>query len=280
MKKAIALILSLSLILACAVSFADPVTLHVEKGNYTLDLSILDVRIEGENLIVDCSVENNDSWDFSNQPPLIYALNSGKKYEAETYSATLSGSSIGGMILAGASYTIPYGPSELPEELYAESGPGKYELVWTIADAALEAPAEEPGAAAEGSESVEVPDDDQMLTLTIQEYGFSGEDHTNYHVTVGGYNLFNSGKSGVIEDIMPFELAIAWSRDDYLTHEGYVIRFGGGDETEGSFSKDDNSAMEEPLYIIIAPKGTEVRDGFFYVISEGMFYPADAVQFE
>ena len=149
MKRILALMLSVLLLAACGVSFAEPVTLHVEKGNYTLDLTVADVRIEDGKLIVDCNIENNELWSFDYLPPLVYAVYDGTKYQVESYTARLGGSSSGNMVLAGAAYNIPYSLSELPEEIYAEASADNYQLVWTIADAA---PAEDAGNT-EGAES-------------------------------------------------------------------------------------------------------------------------------
>ncbi len=120
-------------------------------------------------------------------------------------------------------------------------------------------------AAGEGTETVKV----KGSTLSIKQCGFENDDHTSYSVTVGGYNVLLSGKSGNILDMMTFRLAIAWSPDDYIVSSSFGITI--DPVTIGYFSKKDGSPMEEPLYIIIAPKGTDVKYGYYYVIAEGKF---------
>ena len=64
-------------------------------------------------------------------------------------------------------------------------------------------------AAAAGSETIQIRDGSDILTLGIQDCGLS-EDRTSYHVVVDGYNILFSGKEGSFLDNMPFRTAIAW----------------------------------------------------------------------
>ena len=142
MRKIIAIILSLALLLSCAAAMAEPAPLHVEMGGYSLDLTVLDVRIEEDKLHVDCIFENNDKCGVGSALPMVYAVYDGKKYEADSYSARISGissSNLGAMLLSGVTFNIPYGPAELPAEIYAEATPDHYEQVWANPGAAPEA---------------------------------------------------------------------------------------------------------------------------------------------
>ena len=113
-------------------------------------------------------------------------------------------------------------------------------------------------AMAEGMESIEIKDGSTVLTLSISDYGMS-EDHTSYTVTVDGYNFLLSGKSGSVADVMPFTLAIAWDSYDFITSESFALNL--DPATTAYFRKDDGSSFEEPLYIMIAPKGQKVNRG-------------------
>ena len=141
MRKLIGIILSLALLLSCTAAIADPVTLHVEMGSYSLDLTVLDVRIEEDKLHVDCIFENNDKCGIGSALPMVYAVYDGKEYKADSYSARISGissSNMGAMLLSGVTFNIPYGLTELPAEIYAEASPDHYEQVWTNSGAAPE----------------------------------------------------------------------------------------------------------------------------------------------
>jgi len=133
MKRTFAMILTLALLLSCAVSLADPITLHVEKENYSLDLTIKDVRIEDGKLFVDSLFENNTKCGVGSSLPMVYAVYNGKEYQAESYSARISGVSsknMGSLLLSGVTFNIPYDATVLPQEIYAESAADHYELVW------------------------------------------------------------------------------------------------------------------------------------------------------
>ena len=123
----------------------------------------------------------------------------------------------------------------------------------------------------EGRDSIQIADGKGTVTLAIKEYGFS-EDRTAFTVTVDGYNFLLSGKSGTVSEIMPFRIAIAWSPEEYLTSESFTITT--EPVTTAVFRKDDGSALEEPLYILIAPKGKEINKGYFFVLSDGKFHSA------
>ncbi len=126
-------------------------------------------------------------------------------------------------------------------------------------------------ALAEGTDSIEIKDGSTVLTLSVTDYWMS-EDHTSFTVTVDGFNFLLSGKSGSVADLMPFKLAIGWSSDDYITSESFALNL--DPATTAYFSKEDGSPFEEPLYIMIAPKGKSVNRGYFYVIAEGKFHEA------
>ena len=126
-------------------------------------------------------------------------------------------------------------------------------------------------ACAEGSETIEIWDGRDKLTLSVQEYGYTRDDHTEYTVTVGGYNVLLAGKSGNLSDIMPFKVAIAWDTETYLTADSFAVTM--DQVTNATFRKESGAPIDEPKYILIAPKGTDIQDGWYYVIDEGQFRP-------
>ena len=127
---------------------------------------------------------------------------------------------------------------------------------------------------AAGSGSLSGTFDNKKYTLTISEHGF-GEDQTTYSVTVDGYNVLLAGKSGKIADNMPFRVAIAWGREDYLVSSSFGVTM--DPVTIAYFENKDKSPIEEPKYIILAtPKG-QISKGYYYVIADGLFYKADEI---
>ena len=132
-------------------------------------------------------------------------------------------------------------------------------------------------ALAAGTDSIKIKDGSTELTLRIKDYGFDNDGKTSYRVVVDGFNILLSGKVGSIEENMPFDVAIAWSREDYIRHTSYVVTM--EPVTEGIFEREDESVLEDPLYIMIAPKGTAINEGYYYVIAEKKFYPAEEMGF-
>lgn len=133
-----------------------------------------------------------------------------------------------------------------------------------------------PSAAAEGTDTVQVPDGNSTVTLSITECGFTNEEHSAYSVTVSGYNALLTGKEGIITDIMPFRVAIAWNTKEWIETGSFALTL--DPVTIAQFEKSDHTTMEEPLYVLIAPKGTPISNGWCYVIAEGRFHdPAEKV---
>lgn len=127
-------------------------------------------------------------------------------------------------------------------------------------------------AAAEGTETIEIRDGVDRLTLFIQDCGYTKDDRTEYTVTVGGYNVLLTGKSGNLSDLMPFKVAVAWDAETYLTSDTFAVTM--DPVTTAIFKKESGDPIEEPKYILIAPKGTGILKGWCYVIDEGQFRPA------
>ena len=129
------------------------------------------------------------------------------------------------------------------------------------------------GASASGGKlAVSVPGSRSDLNLTILDYGFN-EDRTVFTVTVNGYNFLKSGETGSVEEIMPFKIGIAYDGpDNYMVSSSFGVTE--DPVTIAYFSKEDNSPMEEPLYIVIAPKEEKIKNGWHYVIAEDRFYDA------
>ena len=125
------------------------------------------------------------------------------------------------------------------------------------------------------ADTIEIDDEGTILTLSIQEHGYRSDERTIYFVTVAGYNVLTSGKYGAIEEIMPFDVAIVWGPEDYIYHSAYVVTM--DPVTIAEFEKDDGTALEEPLYIMITPKGAEISDSFFYVIADEKFCSASEI---
>ncbi len=125
---------------------------------------------------------------------------------------------------------------------------------------------------ADGFKTLSGTFDRKKHSLKIGEYGY-GADQTEYIVTVDGYNVLLSGKSGNLKDLMPFRIAIAWDRNDYLTSDSFALTT--EPVTTAYFRKPDGSPIDEPLYIIIAVSGSSMTSGFYYVIAEDLFYPAN-----
>ena len=74
---------------------------------------------------------------------------------------------------------------------------------------------------------------------------------------------------------MPFRVAIAWGREDYLVSSSFGVTM--DPVTIAYFENKDKSPIEEPKYIILAtPKG-QISKGYYYVIADGLFYKADEI---
>lgn len=128
-----------------------------------------------------------------------------------------------------------------------------------------------------GTRTIQVPDGKSTLSLSISEAKFN-EEHTIYTVTVYGFNAVKSGRAPAFADIrpyMPFDIAVAWSPYEYIGYNSFTVTT--KPVTIAHFEKKSGSWMEQPLYIMIAPKGTAVNKGWYYVISQRRFYPAEAV---
>ena len=125
----------------------------------------------------------------------------------------------------------------------------------------------------EGTDTIRIKDGNSTVELSVKAYGYDKEDRTSYTVTLDGYNVLLSGKLGVITDIMPFNIAIAWSPSEYLTASTFGVTM--DPETVGFFRDPSGGAIREPLYIIVAPKGWRISNGYYYVIDKGGFYSAE-----
>lgn len=123
-------------------------------------------------------------------------------------------------------------------------------------------------ARAEGADAVELEIDGKTVSLRISECGLS-EDKTSYHVTVDGYNVLFSGRSGSLRDNMPFRVAVAWDTETALVGSSFAITT--DPVTKVTLEKEDKSPMEEPLFILIIPKDLPVSDSWYYVIADGKF---------
>lgn len=126
-------------------------------------------------------------------------------------------------------------------------------------------------AAAGGKLAVAIDDHSKKISLTIQDYGFT-EDNKTYCVTVKGYNALKSGKSGSINDIMPFRIAIGFGLDDYLMCSSYGLT--DDPVTIAYFENKDGTPLKEPKYIMIAQKDDKITNGYYYVIGEELFHDA------
>ena len=127
-------------------------------------------------------------------------------------------------------------------------------------------------ASAEEENTVVIEADGETITLTLSEYGFDNDEKTSYSVTADGYNIFFSGRSGSIVDNMPFQVGLVWSSGRVMIGSTFALT--ADPKTVVCFDEEDDSPMEDPIYIVIIPKGKEVTEGYFYVIAEEKFYEA------
>ena len=111
----------------------EPITLHVKTAKYTFDATVVDVTIEDGQLHVSLEIKNNDKWAFEYNPPLCYALISGKKYEVDTFNA-MQHIDTKGITLSSLTYNIPYKSDTLPDQVLMDvSGSGDYQVIWNSA---------------------------------------------------------------------------------------------------------------------------------------------------
>ena len=133
--------------------------------------------------------------------------------------------------------------------------------------AAAEAPAP-----AEPSEPIQLTVSGETMTLSIREHGFN-DDRTSYHVVVDGCNvLFDTAGNVRGTDNMPFSVSLVWGSGKYMTASTFGITTDPVTKCYIEYA-DKKPFDEDPLFIAITPKGSEVIDGWFYVIADGKFLP-------
>ena len=127
------------------------------------------------------------------------------------------------------------------------------------------------------TDAIRMRDGTTPLTLSIREYGFSKDNHTDFAVTVDGYDVLKAAKKGSVTERIPFQAAIAWKDGGILRPAYYGISYTGEPITVLHFVSVDGTPVAEPDYILIAKKDGEIGGEWCYVIADGHFHPAAEV---
>ena len=127
----------------------------------------------------------------------------------------------------------------------------------------------------EGKLSVAVRYRQKNYNLSLSAYGLS-EDRKSFSVTVKGFDPVEDGGAPMFGDMvsfLPYNVAIAWGKDNYRTPSSYEVRVSNsGVKISFIFKNKSGIEMSKPRYVIIAEKGTEIKYGWYYDLSWKLFF--------
>ena len=264
MKKCMALLLVLITFLCAASAAAANGTAEFAFMGETYRVTYVRSEIAEGKLNVVVSGFGNRMRFVNNQlvvPAWCSARTGGKELQAGN--VHISGDGV---------YTYVFNTDQMPDKLflYPHDDEKNPVLLWDGSAAAdSPAPTQAPEAAEE--EKVRISFDGKPYNLSIGEFGFTDKERTTYRVTVEGFNILLTGKSGNISELMPFKVAVAWSPEAFLPATAQGVET--GNRSTFYFQIPENAPEEDPKYILITPYYTQLPWGHWYVIAEGRFHP-------
>ncbi len=144
MKKILSVLLLWALLFSCLTVSAfgeeeateEPVTLHVEMSNYSFDAYVKSVKVNEGVLRMVCKPRESVKWDLGNKEPRAYALTDGgnTRYDIKVDGTYSNGRPPFNLKMIQIDYTCDYDREELPEQIFYETSPDSYELIWTRPD--------------------------------------------------------------------------------------------------------------------------------------------------